>query len=357
MIAMQKPRSIKNISFGLCCLLSAGALTPARAQFDGATSSCVDIRAQLEEAQEYLHRNNLPQAIQILHLAFEACPESSAVGLELTKAYIAAREFREAERTAKKVLVFDPDSEAAQFLLAYSYFMQERFAETGNLLGPLLARHPENAGAHKLMGVTLFFYKEYVTAERELSIAHQKDPNDREAFYYLGRVYYTQNNFPPAVQVFSRLIALDPDDYKSSDNLALCYEAMGRNREAEALFKKAQESTKKKNAAYDWAYANLAELLIKQDRAPEAIAYASQALQIAPHSARNNYLLGKALAAKGEPEASVPYFQQAINLDSNYPEPHYALGQAYQKLHEAEKAQHEFELFEQIKKRLPTKKQ
>ena len=352
-----KVRRERACAFGLCCFLSASAMTPAKAQSDGAASSCADIRAQLEEAQQYVHRNNLPRAIQVLRLAFDACPRSSAAGVELTKAYVAARAFREAERTAKKVLEIDPDSEAAQFLLAYSYFMQERFAETGKLLGPLLARHPENAGAHKLMGLTLFFYKEYVTAERELSIAHQKDPDDREAFYYLGRVYYTQNNFPPAVQVFSSLIALDPDDYKSSDNLALCYEAMGRNREAEALFKKAQESTKKKNAAYDWPYANLAELLIKQDRAPEAISYASQALQIAPHSARNSYLFGKALAAKGEPEASIPYFQQAIDLDSNYPEPHYALGQAYQKLHEAEKAQHEFELFEQIKKRLPAKKQ
>src|SRR5439155_26951225 len=122
------------------------------------------------------------------------------------------------------------DSEAAQFLLAYSYFMQERFAETGNLLSPFLVRHPENAGAHKLMGLTLFFYKEYVAAERELSIAHQKDPNDREAFHYLRRVYYTQNNFPPAVEVFRMLIALSPDDDNAYDDLGLCYGAMDWNR-------------------------------------------------------------------------------------------------------------------------------
>jgi len=66
--------------------------------------------------------------------------------------------------------------------------------------------------------------------------------------------------------------------------------------------------------------------------------------------------LGKALAAKGEAEASVPYFQQAIQLDSNYPEPHYALGQVYQKLDESEKAQREFELFEKIRKLQPAKK-
>ena len=167
-------------AFGLCCLLRAGALTPAKAQSDGAGSSCADLRGQLEEAQQYVHRNNFPRAIQVLRLAFDACPRSSAAGVELTKAYVAAREFREAERTAKKVLEIDADSEAAQFLLAYSYFMQERFAETGNLLRPFLARHPENAGAHKLMGLTLFFYKEYVAAERELSIAHQKDPKNAD---------------------------------------------------------------------------------------------------------------------------------------------------------------------------------
>ncbi len=344
-------------AFGLCCLLSAGALTSAQAQSEGAPSGCADTRTQLEEAQQYLHRNNLPRAIQILRNAFDACPESSAAGTELAKDYIAAREFREAERTAQKVLENDPGSEAATFLLAYSYFMQERFPETRDLLRSLLAGHPESAAAHKLMGLTLFFYKEYVAAERELSIALKNDPGDREALYYLGRVYYTQNNFPPAVRVFSRLIALDPDDYKASDNLALCFEAMGRSQEAEAMFKKSQESAKKKNVAYDWAYANLAELLIKQDRAPEAMTYASEALQIAPHSARNNYLLGKALAGKGEFGTSVAYFQQAINLDSSYPQPHYALGLAYQKLHENEKARREFELFAKTKKLLPSKPQ
>src|SRR5205814_7323273 len=142
---------MRDLVLRLCGLLCAGAITAAKAQSPGAPLNCADISTKLEEAQQHLHRNNLPRAIQALRLAFDACPRSSAAGIELTKAYVAARKFREAERTARKVLEIAPESEAAEFLLAYSSFMQERFAETGSLLGPLLERHPENAGPHKLM--------------------------------------------------------------------------------------------------------------------------------------------------------------------------------------------------------------
>jgi tetratricopeptide (TPR) repeat protein len=350
----------KRLCVALATLIPLPLLWPVRvraAQVPGTSPACQQAATQVEEGKRLFAQKAYPLAVREFRSALDACPQNQAAIIGLTRTYLAARQFSSAEQSALRLLVVDPRSEDGQFLLAYSYFMQERYPEAGKLLRQLLARDPDNAGAHKLMGLTLFFYKEYSTAEHELSAALQKDPGDREALYYLGRIYATQSDVQPAIEIFLKLVALDPDDYKSADNLALCYEGVGRGAEAEAMFKKAQEAAKKKDPAYDWAYSNLAEMLITENRATEAVAYASQALKINPRSPRNNYLLGAALAAKGEAQAALPYLQKSIELDSNLPEPHQALGKVYQRLHDPEAAEREFKLFAEIKKRTPAKKQ
>lgn len=260
-------------------------------------------------------------------LGAHSLPERPEIALELTRALLAARQFTQAEQMARNLLAVNPRSEPAQFLLAYSYFMQERFPEAGNTLQKLLAQNNRNPEAHKLLGLTLFFYKEYVMAERALIIALRSRPDDQEALYFLGRVYYTQNSFRPAVAAFQRLLALNPQSYKGYDNLGLCYQALGKIDEAIAAFKKAQEIARAADPAYDWPYANLADMLIKENRPEEALAQAQEAVRINPRSARNHYLLGKALARGTDLGNSLTHLHQAAKLDPNYAEPHYLLGQ------------------------------
>lgn len=321
------------------------------AQSSGISAPCEQASSRVEGGKRWAAEKQYQRAIQEFRSALALCPENRGTMLELARAYLAARQFAEAEQTAKDYLAGDPSSEPGQFLLASSYFMQERFQEAGKLLQKLLAQNANNSEAHKLMGLTLFFYKEYVMAERELLVALRERPKDEEAMYYLGRIYYTQNNFLPAVRAFRRALALNPRSYKAYDNLGLCYQALGKTDEAIAAFKKAQELAREAAPAYDWPYANLAELLIQQNRAEEAFPYAQQAVRINPGSARNQCLIGKVLARKPDLQASIDHLRKATELDPNYAEPHYLLGQLYQKLGQGAEARHEFSVFEDVKRR------
>jgi tetratricopeptide (TPR) repeat protein len=159
------------------------------------------------------------------------------------------------------------------------------------------------------------------------------------------------------VDAFRRLIAANPRSYKGYDNLGLCYEALGKPDEAVTAFKRAQELARAQDPSYDWPYANLAEMLIKQDRSEEALSYAQEATRIDPRSARNQYLVGKALSRAPDLHAPLPYLLKATQLDPNYAEPHYLLGQLYQKLGRHGDAGREFAAFEEISKRTPHVKQ
>lgn len=57
-----------------------------------------------------------------------------------------------------------------------------------------------------------------------------------------------------------------------------------------------------------------AGLLLAQNKAPEALAEAQQAVALAPESARVNAAVGKALDANGRADEALPYYQKALTL-------------------------------------------
>jgi Flp pilus assembly protein TadD len=76
-------------------------------------------------------------------------------------------------------------------------------------------------------------------------------------------------------------------------------------------------------------------------------------VRINPRSARNHFLMGKALSREQDLKPAIDHLRKAAELDANYPEPHYLLGQLYQKLGLQADAKREFELFEEISKKQP----
>ena len=152
------------------------------------------------------------------------------------------------------------------------------------------------------------------------------------------------------------MIDADPNSYKGYDNLGLSYAALGKTDEAERAFKKAQELVRNVDPTYDWPYSNLAEMLLTANRTDEALLYAEQAARINPRSARDQYLVGKALARGSDIQSSIDHLTRSAELDPNYPEPHYLLGQIYRKLGRVAQADQEFELFKQISEKAQGKK-
>jgi Flp pilus assembly protein TadD len=59
-------------------------------------------------------------------------------------------------------------------------------------------------------------------------------------------------------------------------------------------------------------------------------------------------LLGKVLEKKGETALAVRALQRALAMDPNNPIPHHLLGQAYRELGQAEDADRELKLSEQL---------
>jgi tetratricopeptide (TPR) repeat protein len=231
-----------------------------------------------------------------------------------------------------------------------------RFAEAKALAASVLATEPDNATALKIKGNAEYFLSDFEQSISTLITLLERHPEDADGAYMLGRIYYQEAHLDQAIGQFERAVRLDPTAYKAWDNLGLCWEAKGDMRKATAHFLKAIDLVEKDHPDYDWAYANLADLLIKTGDLEHAFAAAAKAANRNPQSARNFYIGAKALEKLGKTDLCINWLQRSVALDANYSEPEYLLARVYAKVGETEKAEAARQRFLEIKAHEPGKR-
>jgi tetratricopeptide (TPR) repeat protein len=275
-------------------------------------------QAQTLARQAYDERR-YDQASTHFARAVRECGASAPLLLALGQAQLLAQRPADAVTTLDRIPVEDPDYVQALKVKAKAQY--------------LLGRDPE--------------------AEATLKRAAARAPADAEVPYDLGRIYYQQGRHTEAADSLRRATALDPRAYKAWDNLGLAYEALGDVAQAQQHYLKAIALVHKDHPRYDVAYANFADLLIKLGNFQRAFDLAVEAAQRNPDEPRNFFLAGKALVQVGRSDLSVRWFEQAIALNPDYPEPHYLLFQAYRKLGRAADAERALKSFQAAAARAP----
>ncbi len=204
------------------------------------------------------------------------------------------------------------------------------------------------------LGQTQYLLGKEIEAERSFQAALALDPKNEETLYALGRLYAMQNRFPEAVEKLEAAVRINPKNYKAWDNLGVCYDSLSRDADALRSFTKALDLVMKDHPEYDWAHANVADFFLRRDQNEKAFQFAAEAAQRNPGSARNAFLTGKALVRLGKQDISLRWLERAVELDSQYTDALYVLGQTYKKLgRDADAARTLAKFREASKSRLP----
>ena len=345
---VRDPGPLARVFFALC--LPGAALAFAGNHCDSDLSASIAARARAAVTKQEA------TAVTLFKQALEACPRNESLELELSRALSVQRRFDEAITTAQHYVQRHPDSVPALLMLANGLFMAQRWEECAPVLERALKLEPDNATALLLRANNDYLLGDTARAEQTLLLLLDRNPADSDAAYALGRIYYMDNRPDFALGQFQRVVRLEPKHYKAWDNLGLCYDAMGNAEMAIRHFLTAISLVETEHPDYDWSYANLADLLLRENRPAEAQQAALKAAKRNPHSARNFYLGGQALIKLDRRAEAVPLLERAATLDPAYPEPLYALGQLYQRLGEKEKAETTLRKFREAKERSPKKR-
>jgi tetratricopeptide (TPR) repeat protein len=216
--------------------------------------------------------------------------------------------------------------------LGQAHLLAQHPADAVTALDRIAVEDPDYVPALKVKAKALYLLRRDPDAEDALKRAAARAPTDAEIPYDLGRIYYQLGRHQAAADSFRRATQLDPRAYKAWDNLGLATEALGDTAQAQQHYLKALALVHKDHPRYDVVYANFADLLIKLGNHQRAFDLAAEAAQRNPEDPRNFFLAGKALVQLGRGDVSVRWFEQAIALNPDYPEPHYVLAQVYRRL-------------------------
>ena len=207
-----------------------------------------------------------------------------------------------------------------------------------------------------LQGNLLYLNARDAEAATMLEGVLKDEPANDDALYALGRVHYFNARYEPARQQFAAIVEKNPRHYRAWDNLGLALEAVGQMDAAVKAHLRAIALVAQAHPDYDWAYGNLADLLMKMDQNRKAFDLAAEAAQRGPSHARNFYLAGKALSRLDQWEKSIRWSRRAIELDAGYPEAHYLLGMALRRTGQEEEARREFEKTKALRDKAPDKR-
>ena len=210
--------------------------------------------------------------------------------------------------------------------------------------------------ALKIKGNAQYFLGQFGQAIDTFITLLDRHPNDEEGSYMLGRIYYQEGHIDQAIGQYERTLRLNPKAYKAWDNLGLCWQSQGQSEKAIAHFLRAISIVEKDHPEYDWAYANLADLLLQTGDAERAFAAAAKAANRNPNSARNFYIGAKALDKLGKTELCLNWLQRSAALDPTYSEAQYLLAKVYHRLGQTEKAEEARKRFLELKAKEPGKR-
>ncbi|HEX8984248.1 MAG TPA: tetratricopeptide repeat protein, partial [Bryobacteraceae bacterium] len=318
-----------------------------------ATCDLARSMSEQESGRQALDHKQYATAVGHLQEAFAVCQSQHAVLLDLAQAYTYQRSFPLAIQAAQQFTQLEPGSAAGRLALANAYFVAQRLPDALREAEQVLKTDPGQPAALKLKGNI-----EYLSGRLDDSLNTflsllERHPEDEDGPYMLGRIYYQEGRIDYALGQFERVLRIDPRSYKAFDNIGLCYESRGDTEMAIRYYLTAIKLVEKDHPDYDWAYANLANLLVDKGDPEKAFAAASKAADRNPYSARNFYIGGKALHKLGKTELCMNWLERATALDPKYPEPLYLLARVYSELGREDQAKATMEKFRAAKAAAP----
>jgi tetratricopeptide (TPR) repeat protein len=306
-----------------------------------------------QNGRDAVEKKQYAAAARAFQQAFDACPTEHMALLALAEANTYQREFALAVEAARHFLLLEPDSVPGRLALANACFMAQRLPEALEQVETVLQKDPVQPTALKLKGNIEYFSGRIDNALNAFLLLLDRYPQDAEGAYMLGRIYYQEGRIDYAMGQFQRVLKIEPESYRAYDNLGLCYQANGDTETAIRYFLTAIKLVEKDHPDYDWAYANLADLLVEKGDAERGFAAASKAAERNPLSARNFYLGAKALWKLGKTDLCLNWLQRSVSLDPTYPEPEYLLARVYTQLGQEAHAKEALEKFRALKARAP----
>lgn len=243
-------------------------------------------------ARDFLYRmtkTNIHFAIQLFQRAIEVDPRYASAYAGLSESYAYLFLYFERNKT-----LLDKAIEASLKAMMYDATLSEAYAALA------LAHYNGNS------------FAEATTAGEK---AVELDPNNFTGIWILGRIYHSTDRDKEAIELYKKVISLNPDFYSAYLDLRSSFERLGMKEEYEQTLHQALELYPRYLSQHpDDARAHIlyATDLAQVGKLDEAKVESTKALELSPNDALMQYNGACFYARMGESKQAIDYLGKAI---------------------------------------------
>jgi cytochrome c-type biogenesis protein CcmH/NrfG len=210
-------------------------------------------------------------------------PECHEAVLVLGRLRMRQKDAIAAQKLLSLYSVLEPQDARGYYFLSSLLFSERNYQRAESELRRALSLKPGFPEALALQGQLLLVRGQTVPAEESLKKACQLDPKNVVAHFELGRLYDSQHKSKEAADLFEQVVALNPDDPRAYDYLALNLETLGNVERSEWAYRKGLEVNQGplKDSFLNYNYG---KFLMGQNRLREAEGHLNLAVELAPQT-------------------------------------------------------------------------
>ena len=256
-----------------------------------------------------------------------------------------AKEIREeAEKYSNQALNFSniAHSTADEILRKRDIFEKENIAfleasrnQTENLFKEMDAKFNE-----KLREV------EILAGQAKASEESAKKSKDITELYSEGKRYYDNDDYAKAIDIFNKIIDLDPNNIQVRIDKGLALEGADNYKEAVDTYEQVNKIQPDKAIAYSFKGNALREL----NDFENSLKAHDKALELEPNDSTYLCFKGNTLLAMGNYTEALNLYNRVIELDPAFSYAYYCKGRVLEKTNKAEEAKYYFSKYEELEK-------
>jgi tetratricopeptide (TPR) repeat protein len=297
----------------------------------------------------YAHNGKVAKSIPYLQKAQRINPSAYDNGYDLSLAYFITGSLNDARNSVQSLIKLKDTAELHN-LLAQVEEKDGNFIAAVNEFQKAAHMDPTEGNLFD-WGGELLVHRTLDPAVEVFRQAVERYPQSPRLIVALGMAYYARGNYDDAVKAFLRGADLDPQDARCYKFLSRAYDSSPSQAvDVIARFRRYAEMQPNNGLALYYYAMSLWKGKRVQD--PEfdskpIDALLRRAIASDPKLAEAHLQLGNLAADQGRFGAAIPEYQRALELNSDLADAHYRLGQAYVRTAQKEKAQEQFEVYQQ----------
>ncbi|HEY3988098.1 MAG TPA: tetratricopeptide repeat protein [Acidobacteriaceae bacterium] len=346
-----KPNSAAARTNLATALLRSGKSALAEEEFRKALAlEPNDFQANHNLAEFYLQSGKLPQALPLLERAHQIEPSSYDNSYNLALAYFLTGRLSDAGHLAQSIAQ-QRDTGEVHNLLGKIDEKEGKFIDAANELEAAARMDPSEDNLFA-WGSELLLHRTYDPAIQVFQQATQRFPNSPRLWIGLGMSLYSQTRYEESIKALVTAADLNPADPRCYLFLSKAY-LSSPNQADEVIqrFKRYSE-LEPNNALAQYYYA----VSLWKGKRSEASSINYQQVESLLRKSialdgtlpQSHLQLGILYADQHEYAKSFPEYTRALELDPNLPDAHYRLGQYYVRAGQKDRAQQEFQIFQQL---------